>query len=237
LVNWFSTALFDTSGKFIGISCLVENITEQKNNEDEINRQLKEKEILLSEVHHRVKNNLAIISGLLFMQSESVDDPKIKQLLTESQSRIKSMAIIHDQLYKSENFSEIDIQEYLIELTNKIASSYSSSNKKIDIEIESNSFSMQISIALTIGLIINELVINSYKYAFENRKEGKIKIKFNQQEKYYFSVADDGIGLPAAKEIESKNTLGMNLIQILVHQLRGELEFFNDGGAVCKIQF
>jgi PAS domain S-box-containing protein len=114
LVNWFSTALFDTSGKFIGISCLVENITEQKNNEDEINRQLKEKEILLSEVHHRVKNNLAIISGLLFMQSESVDDPKIKQLLTESQSRIKSMAIIHDQLYKSENFSEIDIQEYLI---------------------------------------------------------------------------------------------------------------------------
>jgi two-component sensor histidine kinase len=81
------------------------------------------------------------------------------------------------------------------------------------------------------------LVINSYKYAFENRKEGKIKIKFNQQEKYYFSVADDGIGLPAAKEIESKNTLGMNLIQILVHQLRGELEFFNDGGAVCKIQF
>jgi len=237
LVNWFSTALFDTSGKFIGISCLVENITEQQNNEDEINRQLKEKEILLSEVHHRVKNNLAIISGLLFMQSESVDDPKIKQLLTESQSRIKSMAIIHDQLYKSENFSEIDIQEYLIELTNKIASSYSSSNKKIDIEIESNSFSMQISIALTIGLIINELVINSYKYAFENRKEGKIKIKFNQQEKYYFSVADDGIGLPAAKEIESKNTLGMNLIQILVHQLRGELEFFNDGGAVCKIQF
>jgi PAS domain S-box-containing protein len=236
-VNWFSTALYDTNGKFIGIGCLVENITEQLKNEAEINRQLHEKEILLSEVHHRVKNNLAIISGLLFMQSESVDDPKIKQILTESQSRIKSMAIIHDQLYKSENFSEINIHDYLKELTKKIASSYSSNNKYIDIDIESNNFSMPISQALTIGLIINELVINSYKYAFTNKDSGKIKVRFNKNEKYFFSVGDNGVGFPLNKATESKSSLGMNLIQILVQQLKGEVEFFNDGGAVCKIKF
>jgi len=236
-VNWFSTGLYDTNGKFTGIGCLIENITEQLKNEAEINLQLQEKELLLSEVHHRVKNNLAIISGLLFMQSESVDDPKIKQILTESQSRIKSMAIIHDQLYKSENFSEINIQDYLKELTRKIASSYSSTDKKIDIDIESSNFALPISQALTIGLIINELVINSYKYAFANTSKGKIKIRFNKKDKYFFSVKDNGVGYPLAEKMEDVSSLGINLIRILVQQLKGEVKFINENGAVCNISF
>ena len=236
-VNWFSTSLYDTNGKFIGIGCLVENITEQSKNEAEINRQLQEKEILLSEVHHRVKNNLAIISGLLFMQAESVNDIKVKQLLTESQSRIKSMAIIHDQLYKNENFSEIDIQNYLKELTLKIASTYSIPTKKIDIDIESNNFYLPISQALTIGLIINELVTNSYKYAFPVHSNGKIKIRFNKNENYFFSVKDNGVGYPTSEKLDEVSSLGINLIKILAQQLKGEVKFLSENGALCELRF
>lgn len=235
-LEWYNTPLF-RDGKFIGVSSLIDDITDKLNVQKEIEKQLKEKEVLLSEIHHRVKNNLAIISGLLFMHSEHIADPNVKQILKESQSRIKSMAIIHEQLYQTENFGNVNLRQYLKELIKKIANSFNFENKKIDIDVEVGEFSMPISQALMIGLIINELVINSYKYAFEQRTEGQIRVRFEKKAKYILRVSDTGSGYSENYNFEKSNTLGLNLVKILSKQLKGDVLFENKNGAYCTLIF
>jgi PAS domain S-box-containing protein len=235
-LEWYNTPLF-RDGKFIGVSSLIDDITDKLNVQKEIEKQLKEKEVLLSEIHHRVKNNLAIISGLLFMHSEHIADPSVKQILKESQSRIKSMAIIHEQLYQTENFGNVNLRQYLKELIKKIATSFNFENKEIDIDVEVGEFSMPISQALMIGLIINELVINSYKYAFEQKSEGQIKVRFEKKAKYILRVSDTGIGYSENYNFEKSNTLGLNLVKILSKQLKGDVLFENKNGAYCTLIF
>ena len=235
-LEWYNTPLF-RDGKFIGVSSLIDDITDKLKVQNEIEKQLKEKEILLSEIHHRVKNNLAIISGLLFMHSEHITDETVKQILRESQSRIKSMAIIHEQLYKTENFGNVNLREYLKELIKKIANSFNFENKKIDIDVEVGNFSMPISQALMIGLIINELVINSYKYAFNDQPSGKIKVRFEKKAKYILRVSDTGVGYKENYNFEKSSTLGLNLVKILSKQLKGDVLFENKNGAYCTLIF
>jgi len=235
-LEWYNTPLF-RDGKFIGVSSLIDDITDKLNVQKEIEKQLKEKEVLLSEIHHRVKNNLAIISGLLFMHSEHIADPSVKQILKESQSRIKSMAIIHEQLYQTENFGNVNLRQYLKELIKKIANSFNFENKEIDIDVEVGEFSMPISQALMIGLIINELVINSYKYAFEQKSEGQIRVRFEKKAKYILRVSDTGIGYSENYNFEKSNTLGLNLVKILSKQLKGDVLFENKNGAYCTLIF
>lgn len=236
-LEWYNTPLFDDKGNLLGVSSLIENITTEIKSKNEIEKQLKEKEILLSEIHHRVKNNLAIISGLLYMHSEHIQDESVKQILKESQSRIKSMAIIHEQLYQTENFGNINVNEYLKELIKKIASSFNTHKKKIDIDIDVASFTVPISQALTLGLVINELVINSYKYAFENVENGKIKVRFEKKGKHILRVSDNGIGYAEDFNFEKSSSLGINLVKILAKQLKGDVLFENKKGASCTLIF
>lgn len=236
ILEWYNTPLFK-DGIFIGVSSLIDDITDKLNAQKEIEKQLKEKELLLSEIHHRVKNNLAIISGLLYMHSEYISDETIKQILKESQSRIKSMAIIHEQLYQTENFGNVNLHQYLIELIKKIASSFNFDNKKIEIDIQVGNFSMPISQALIVGLIINELVINSYKYAFNKLPNGKIKVRFEKKSKYFLQVSDTGAGYSENYNFEKSNTLGLNLVKILSKQLNGDVLFENKNGAYCTVIF
>jgi len=236
-LEWYNTPLFNDNGNFLGVSSLVDNITEQIKAQKEIEKQLKEKEVMLSEIHHRVKNNLAVISGLLFMHSEHVDDESVKLILKESQSRIKSMAIIHEQLYQTENFGNINVNIYLKELVKKIASTFNNDRKIIDLDIEVSDFSMPISQALIIGLIINELVINSYKYAFDHVEIGKIKIRFEKKGKHILRVSDNGVGYKEDYNFEKSNSLGLNLVKILAKQLKGDVLFENKKGAYCTLIF
>jgi len=236
-LEWYNTPLFDEDGKLLGVSSLIDDITEQIKAQTKIENQLKEKEILLSEIHHRVKNNLAVISGLLFMHAEHLEDEGMKQILKESQSRIKSMAIIHEQLYQTENFGNINVNEYLKELVKKISNSFGIKNKVIDVDVEVNDFSMPISQALIIGLIINELVVNAYKYAFPYLDHGKIKVRFHKKGMFILRVNDNGVGYKENYNFEKSSTLGLNLVKILAKQLKGDVLFENKKGAYCTLIF
>jgi len=188
-----------------------------------LQKSLLEKETLLREIHHRVKNNLQIINGLLEKQGQKAKSQTFKALIKESQDRIYSMVLIHQNIYQTENIDKVDVQPYLKMLIENISNTYKS-YKGITTEIHSDHFMMNIDIAIPFGLIINELMSNCYKHAFVSKEEGKIDIRFKKTEKgIYLLVKDNGIGIPLHFNLEKSNTLGMNLIKGLVRQISGQL--------------
>ena len=160
-----------------------------------VEQSLAEKEILLREIHHRVKNNLQIISSLLDKQARKPSDAAVRKLVKEGQERIQSMALIHQNLYESEQLSGIDIKSYLVELTDNIQRSQLMTNNEIEIELNVEDEKLDIDTAIPVGLILNELLTNSYKYAFAGQAGGKIKVDFKKEdEQYFLQVSDDGVG-------------------------------------------
>ena len=215
------------------------DITERKSAEEKIEASLKEKEILLREIHHRVKNNMQIVSSLLGLQSQNIEDKKYKDLFIESQNRIHAMALIHEKLYQSESLTQINFKEYINEIVSNIFSSYcQNSNIKIDINIEN--IPIYIDNAVPCGLIINELVTNSLKYAFPEGRPGKIQIsvKLKDNNIIQLSISDDGIGIPKDMDIRNTKTLGLTLITALAEkQLNGELIINRQKGTEFQIKF
>jgi two-component sensor histidine kinase len=185
---------------------------------------LKEKEQLLKEVHHRVKNNLQIVSSLLNLQSSNILDEKYLDLITDSRNRINSMAIVHEMLYAAKDLSKIEIGEYIRRLGNSIHQSFSKpgSDVKFNFNIEQNLF-FDVDHMIPIGLIINEIVSNSFKYAFPGNN-GQINIDLNRYESgYYLSIQDNGIGLSEDFNPEKDGHLGMQLILMLSQQMEGKI--------------
>jgi len=216
----------------------VRDKTSQKDFENKIRKSLKEKEILLAEIHHRVKNNLAIISGLLQMQAFNTEDEQLLEKLQESQSRIQSIAMVHEKLYESKSFAEISVDQYIDDLLDVIMNSISSAEKSISIEKDMEHFSMDMSQAIPCGLLLNEIITNSFKHGFRNQKEGRIAISVHQKDKMVvLSVRDNGVGLPEEFDIKKQSSLGMTLIDTLVKQLEGTLETSSDNGAVFTVKF
>jgi PAS domain S-box-containing protein len=214
------------------------DITHHKNIEAQMHTSLQEKNVLLKEIHHRVKNNLQIISSLLHLQSMHIDDEKAFEVFKESQNRIKSMAIIHEKLYQTGNFAEINVAEYLKKLTENIYSSYGIDMGRINMEINAKDIFLDINTAIPCFLLINEVITNSIKHAFPGGRSGKITIDFKKlDDKYIIHIQDDGIGLPDDLNIEETNTLGMQLITNLTTQLDGELEVESNNGTKFKIIF
>jgi two-component sensor histidine kinase len=199
---------------------------------------LNEKETLLKEIHHRVKNNLQIISGLLEKQALKATDAVTKQLMKEGQNRVFSMALVHQNLYQSENLNEIEIKSYLEMLTKNIRQSHLLEDQTITLTMDVDDSTVNIDTAIPLGLILNELITNCYKYAFKSRQSGEIQIVFHQKDKELFlSVKDNGIGLPADLDIQKTRTLGMNLVRGLVRQLNGTLNLQSDTeGSVFEIK-
>lgn len=197
----------------------------------------REKEIFLKEIHHRVKNNLQIISSLLYLQFKDYKDEKMVEALQQAQQRIKSMALVHNKLYEKQDVVHVYLKEYINDLASGILASNNPAGKKINISVEENSsatFSLDTSIS--IGLILNELITNSCKYAFVNRAEGNIEIKLDQVEnKYRLHIADDGSGLPG--DFENRNSLGVRLVKNLARQMGGEASFTTGGGTMVTILF
>ncbi len=229
---------------------VAKDITERKIAEEKIKTSLHEKEVLLKEIHHRVKNNMQIVSSLLNLQSESVDDESIRQLLKKSQNRVKSMALVHEKLYQTEDLSSIDFAEYTRSLTTRLLHSFGSNSKRVQLVIDMDEVCLDVNRAIPCGLIINEIVTNSFKHAFpdsttgvdENKFEGKGVIKVFMRENpksgiMELVVGDNGMGLPEGLDFRHTKTLGMELVNTLVDQLDGSIEYVNNGGTEFKITF
>jgi len=203
----------------------------------EILKQKEEKEILLQEIHHRVKNNMQVIVSLLNIHSDYIKDPESQLLLQDSKNRIKSMALIHEKLYESKNFTKVNIGEYLDKLVNDLVDTYGVNIKiNVEKEIESDAFGFDTIIPL--GLLINEIISNSLKYGFNDRTEGKIIFKLKKEGEYFILIiGDDGIGMAKEKFENNSETLGIELIKILTDQLNGTIELMGVKGTVYRIKF
>lgn len=214
-------------------------IIERTQTETRIRAALDEKEILLKEVHHRVKNNLQIISSLLNLQSAQIPDPKTKDALRESQNRVRSMALIHEKLYQSTDLVRVDFGAYLQNLVNNLVQSYRGKSEKVMVQIHAQSITLDIDAAIPCGLIVNELVSNGLKYAFPENREGCIEISCHQLSngRYRLVVRDDGVGLPANFDITKSSSLGFKLVTSLVKQLDGNLTMGTTHGVCYEINF
>ncbi len=207
---------------------------EQKRKEAEefLKKSLEEKEVLLREVHHRVKNNMQIISSILRMQSRTIEDERLKEFLQESQNRIHSMALIHENLYNNDTLASIKFSNYVKSLSNNIARTYANQKATVRFNYQMEDAYLPIDAAIPCGLIINELISNSFKYAFQNRNHGLVNIHFEQLENltYQLTVSDDGIGIPDHVDITKTRSLGMKIIHKLIKQIEGDLSTdFSEG--------
>jgi len=215
-------------------------ISQREVAEKQMKASLKEKAVLLSEVHHRVKNNLQIISSLLALQSGYVKDERVLGALSDSQSRIRSMALIHEHLYRSEDLANIDISEYARNLASNILHAYSDKAPSVSLEVRAAHVFLPVEKVFPCGLIINELVTNSLKHAFPEGRTGRILIEFSRvrDDRFILSVEDDGIGLPKDFDYKSNESLGFQLVANLAEvQLRGSLELTTNRGTVVKVEF
>lgn len=231
-------AVRDTAGTTLYYEGTVEDITEHKKAEEQIKASLKEKEVLLQEIHHRVKNNLQVISSLLSLQSTYTKDDKYTEMFKESQNRIKTMALIHEKLYQSENLASIDFTEYIRALAHSLFLSYEASTDRVALKTEVDTISLGIDTAIPCGLIINELVSNSLKHAFPDRK-GEIIIKLRSIDgTIQLTVADNGVGIPDTVDFRNTESLGLRLVTLLAEgQLHGEVKLSRNGGTEFCITF
>ncbi len=232
------TAFYEMGGQKRLIAYVRDN-SAHKNFERTIQRSLKEKETLLSEVHHRVKNNLAIISGLLQMQVFNTDDENLLAKLKESQSRIQSIAMVHEKLYSSEIFSEIAIDKYINDLLDMIEESLADYGKEIRVKTDMDSILLTVSQAIPCGLLLNEMITNCYKHAFVDLGEGEINISISEKAgQILLSVADNGVGLPNDFDMDEQSSLGMTIIKTITSQLNGDLDVESgDFGSRFSIAF
>ena len=217
----------------------VKDITDRKKAEEQIKNSLLEKETLLREIHHRVKNNMQIISSLLLLQSQNIVDQKYLDIFNDINNRILSMALIHEKLYQSENLAQINIQEYINDLASNLMGSYGGKgNAELEINVEN--IPLNINYAVPCGLILNELITNSLKYAFPEDRHGKIKIVFQKRDgnMIHFSVSDDGICIPMDMDIRNTKSLGIHLITSLAeNQLYAKIILNREGGTEFQINF
>ncbi len=222
------------------IQSIVRDVTERKKAEEKIKASLKEKEVLLKEIHHRVKNNMQIISSLINLQSAGIKDKETAMMLKSSRDRIKSMAIIHEKLYRSEDFTRVDLNEYVRSLTTHLLLTYGVNRKNVRFHTEIKDVFLDINRAVPCGLIINELLTNSLKHAFPPRKKGEIKIAVRhlENQKTELLVCDNGVGIPEDMDIRKSDSLGMTLVKILSEdQLKGSLHLDRTKGTCFRIVF
>jgi len=217
---------------------LQKEIEERKIAEEKLKSSLKEKEILLKEIHHRVKNNLQIILSLLYIQGDSIHDDIALAKFKESQSQIRSISLVHEKLYQSNDLSRIDFAEYIQGLSSYLFYTYNVDNRLIKLRIKADNIYLPVDKAIPCALIINELITNSLKHAFPKENKGIISIKLRKKDSIYIlQFSDNGTGLPEELDINHVNTIGLDLIINLVEQIDGFLEFDTHKGTSYKITF
>jgi PAS domain S-box-containing protein len=227
-------------GKERIILLAIEDITERKKTEEIIQASLKEKETLLKEVHHRVKTNMQVICSLLNLQSSNVRDKDALAMLKDSQSRIQSMALVHNKLYQSQNLASINMSDYIKELTGDLIKSYTTSHDRVTVNIDPSDVFLGIDMAIPCGLVINELVTNSLKYAFPKNRTGQIAISLKEggNQELELVVSDNDVGIPEGINTANTNTFGLKLVTNLAQdQLDGKIELDRSRRTTFKITF
>ena len=240
--RWISsmlTPIFDEGSALKKFVIVDTDISPNKQLEEKLKSSLSEKEILLKEIHHRVKNNLQVIISLLNLQAGYLHDEETVRAMQEGQNRVRSMALVHEKFYQLDGISEIDFAEYIEKLCQYIFQTYSETARNVSIDVESDQIAFDLDTAMPCGLLINEIVSNSLKYAFPSGQEGKITIKLKAlpENKIRISVADNGIGISQEYGLENPSTLGLQLIGALTSQLNGEVEMLNSNGTTFNITF
>jgi PAS domain S-box-containing protein len=241
-IKWLQVAktpVRNIKGDIEGILCSVRDITERKKGEEQIKASLKEKEVLLQEIHHRVKNNMTVIFSLLKLQADRVNDEQYREMLSDSMRRIKTMALIHEKLYRSEDLAEINFSDYIKDMVDSMYMSYGIGSHKVTLKKDVGRVALGIDDAIPCGLIVNELVSNSIKHAFPESREGKIKvaIRMNDKDEVELTISDNGIGMPEGLDFRTTDSLGLSLVNALVKQLQGEIELNKEKGTEFRITF
>ncbi len=217
---------WDDEGKFKGAFGVVTDITDQVRAEETLSEELTRKDMLLKEIHHRIKNNLQVISSLLKLQSLHVNDPKAKAMFLESRNRVNSISIIHEKLYQSENFSRILFSDYIRDLVPKLARDLKAGGSHVNVLMDLEDIYLESEMAIPCGLILNELITNAYKHAFP-QGEGTIKICLSndpsEKGDLLIRVKDDGVGFSDLERIQEGDTMGLNIISILTKQIGGKI--------------
>ena len=220
---------------------LEDEITQRQKAQEQAETSLNEKELLLQEIHHRVKNNMQIVSSLLRLQARHIGDTRISGILNDSRSRISAMSLIHKTLYSPTNLTSVSFSEYINELAIQLFDFYAVDLDRISLVTDLEPISLNIETATPCGLIINELVTNSLKYAFPNNRRGVVSVSLKRNrhgEGYILLVSDNGIGLPPGLDIRRSDSLGLRLVVSLTEQqLQGQIEVFRDQGTTIKIVF
>jgi two-component sensor histidine kinase len=218
---------------------LESEIAERVLAQEKITASLREKEVLLKEVHHRVKNNLQIITSLLNLQASKIKDKTLEAMFRDSQGRVKTMALIHEKLYRSENLSEVNFSDYVDSLTRYMMSTISGNRERITIRQDIDDILLGVDIAIPCGLIINELVTNSLKYAFPDGKGGEIAVSCKKESDGRISlvIGDNGVGIASHVDIENSETLGMQLVNSLIGQLDGTMKIERECGTRFTLEF
>jgi len=218
---------------------IIRDITERKKAEEQAKASLNEKEVLLREIHHRVKNNMQIISSLLSLQSQSLQDPEIKSMFRESQGRIRTMALVHEKLYQTRDLSRIDLAEYIRSLAAYLFRTYQMEAGRIQLKTDLDKTFLDINTSIPCGLIVNELVSNALKHAFPDERKGEILIELRESEggALRLTVRDNGIGFPEGVDLRTTDTLGLQIVTLLVDQIDGKLDVKRDRGTVFSVTF
>ncbi|HWB86856.1 MAG TPA: histidine kinase dimerization/phosphoacceptor domain -containing protein [Bryobacteraceae bacterium] len=228
-----SRALIETEWYF---TLILRDISRRRLAEERLRASLREKDALLKEIHHRVKNNLQVVSSLLGLQSRLIPEVATRKMFQESQNRVHSMALVHELLYQTDNMSAVDFREYVADLTGHLFRSYGVSDRRVRLRLDLEQTFLNMDLAVPCGLVLNELVSNSLKYAFPDGRNGEIRIglRMNAQNPGCLSVADNGVGLPT---LWSTKTLGLRLVRILADQMGATVEVHSEGGTELKLNF
>ena len=237
-MQWINRGLFDLQGRLVEIQSVGRDISDRKRAEQQ-QASLQEKEALLKEIHHRVKNNLQIVYSLLRLQQRRTLDRQAAGILLDSQNRIKSIALVHEKLYRSDNLAEINFAQYISSLAASLLSSYCISSEHIALETKVEPIALDIDKAIPCGLILNELVSNALKYAFPENCAGEIQVELRAKNKnlVQLTVSDNGVGIPSQFDLSRTKSLGLQLVQDFVNQLEGTVRIESQQGTIVEISF
>jgi len=226
--EWYNSAMFDKDGNLISIFSLIHNITDRVQKEEKIKDSLVEKETLLAEIHHRVKNNLAVVSGLMQLQALDAESEELQAKLYDSVNRIKTMASVHELLYQADDYSRLNFSDTIKKLVENISTTFQS-KESIRIDVLSDEIELNINAAIPASLIVNEVVTNVYKHAFNGVDDRKLSLSLSEAEgRIGIIIEDNGVGIQEGDQ-NPDSSLGMHLIRELSGQLKGEYQYENTG--------
>jgi PAS domain S-box-containing protein len=238
-LRWEIQPWTDATGAIGGLVFFTESITDQVNSQEQLKTSLREKESMLKEIHHRVKNNLQVISSLLSLQAANVTQPDACSVLSESQNRVRAMALVHETLYQSRDLADVDLSRYLGELCGHLFRSYGVDSSRVLLDLDVEAVNISLDRTIPCGLLVNEVVSNSLKHAFPGDRSGKITVRVRKELDGWLrlTLADDGVGLPAEVVIDKSPTLGLKLVQILSEQLGAKFSIKRTEGTQFEILF